>query len=514
MGKKKPPICNVGDRISGPGKSQGIVEHNAYTSIKPYKIRWDNGLFGIYNAKDFDKYGYKAHPPEPELKDIQEQEQLWSQLGIEDITPEQPQTTEFWRLKAGLHPVEYQEGIENFAIACHQLSLFEQLELCEKRITQQQERLAEIKRIKPSAARKAEESVTAAVAEENKRINQLQLQIKTAESASPHKFTGDENYPFQLGDIIECDYYRGRELEVVEVSDDAPTRIGVRFTDGVREGKTFYTDKVACHLLRRGNQSPACNQSEAQPSDSLINKHFYADHLEVIVEAIANPQNWRETPNSPIIRAVKVRPWWNKLRDRVLPESLLVPLEELTEVTNFSESPSKEFCSNSPENSLEKSQTHTEKERRWWVGDRLIGELNTGEIIDATDEEVTITWTNTKGGRCSEVYRRHQLKDLTDFQYEETPTKERESRQVGSLYQYTKNAEDKAGIIQTYPKVEGERRRDEDSHWYWGFSYIEKSLGKWRDKSAAIPRKKLSAVRKAIADGKPHTYILQEILNK
>jgi hypothetical protein len=88
------------------------------------------------------------------------------------------------------------------------------------------------------------------------------------------------------------------------------------------------------------------------------------------------------------------------------------------------------------------------------------------------------------------------------------------SRQTGSLYQYTANKADKLGTIHTYPKVENERKHDEDSHWYWGFSYVEKENGKWKDKSAAIPRKKLSEVRAALRAKKPYTYILQEILGK
>lgn len=88
------------------------------------------------------------------------------------------------------------------------------------------------------------------------------------------------------------------------------------------------------------------------------------------------------------------------------------------------------------------------------------------------------------------------------------------SRQTGSIYQYTANKANKLACIQTYPKVEGDRKRDEDSHWYWGFSYVEKERGKWRDKSAAIPRKKLGSVRAALRAGKSYKYILQEILGK
>lgn len=87
------------------------------------------------------------------------------------------------------------------------------------------------------------------------------------------------------------------------------------------------------------------------------------------------------------------------------------------------------------------------------------------------------------------------------------------TKQTGSVYQYTAIRAGKNGK-EEYPKVEGDRKRDEDSHWYWGFSYVEKSNGKWRDKSASIPKKRLTAVRQALRDEKPYTYILREILGK
>jgi hypothetical protein len=96
----------------------------------------------------------------------------------------------------------------------------------------------------------------------------------------------------------------------------------------------------------------------------------------------------------------------------------------------------------------------------------------------------------------------------------EPDLREKSSKQTGSIYQYTANKADKLLNIHTYPKVEGERKREEDSHWYWGFSYVEKERGKWRDKSAAIPKSKVSAVRAALRDGKPYTYILEKILGK
>lgn len=77
--------------------------------------------------------------------------------------------------------------------------------------------------------------------------------------------------------------------------------------------------------------------------------------------------------------------------------------------------------------------------------------------------------------------------------------------QSGSLYRYTST---KKGIV--YPRVEGERRRDIDDHWLWGFKYLEKdALGKWRSRSASVSKKKLNAVREALSAGSNYLEILR-----
>jgi hypothetical protein len=343
-----------------------------------------------------------------------------------------------------------------------------------------------------------------------------------------HNFTGDKDFPFKKGDILTCDFYSGRELEVTEELDH-PGRVGVKFVDGGRSGKTFYTDKIACHLLTRGNQSvkeewkigdhcltdqgsgmithiwgrkatiqlnrggstqiklyhlkptsdgPADyslgkpetltstkTEEELTPTDDrAVGKHFWCDRLTVAVEVLT-VHNWRETPKSTeIIKGARCRPWWNKdCWGNNFPEYLVLALDELVEIEKFS-SPLKQL------NSLEKSESPINP---------LTG------ISPNSDSPVIGSSPNSYQGK-----------------------------QTGSLYQYTANKQNKAGATQTYPKVEGDRKREEDSHWYWGFSYVEKSGGKWRDKSAAIPRKKLSAVRAALREQKPYSYILQEVLGK
>ncbi|HEY9601223.1 MAG TPA: hypothetical protein V6C85_06400 [Allocoleopsis sp.] len=64
--------------------------------------------------------------------------------------------------------------------------------------------------------------------------------------------------------------------------------------------------------------------------------------------------------------------------------------------------------------------------------------------------------------------------------------------------------------------MSGSRDKFTDTHWYWNFSYKEKDpdTNLWVSRSAAVKRSQLAAVRKAIADGKPYTYTLKEILGK
>jgi hypothetical protein len=82
---------------------------------------------------------------------------------------------------------------------------------------------------------------------------------------------------------------------------------------------------------------------------------------------------------------------------------------------------------------------------------------------------------------------------------------------VGSVYRYTSKKTDKSGTVNIYPKVEVDRCRDIDDHWFWGFSYNEKVEGKWRSRTAAIPKKKLSTVREALSSGSSYLELLRLI---
>jgi hypothetical protein len=63
--------------------------------------------------------------------------------------------------------------------------------------------------------------------------------------------------------------------------------------------------------------------------ENFIGKTCYYDELEII-GTVQGIQNWRPTPRSKeIVIAARFAPWWNQLRNQVLPNWFVVPLDEL-----------------------------------------------------------------------------------------------------------------------------------------------------------------------------------------
>jgi hypothetical protein len=215
--------------------------------------------------------------------------------------------------------------------------------------------------------------------------------------------------------------------------------MGVKFLDKGREGKTFYTDKIVCHLLRRGNQSPAANQLEENPSALLINKHFYCDLHDVAVTVIDEHLIEIDGKTYQSAKGVEVEPWfW---------------AEKLG--------------------------------RTFWVKREELEPLTTEQLVYELTCEVKLP--DRALDQISHSLEKPEIQP---------------SKQTGSLYQYTANRTGKDGIRREYPIVEGrDRDKANDDDWYWGISYVEKVKGKWRDKSASIPRASLPLARAMMRAG-------------
>lgn len=62
------------------------------------------------------------------------------------------------------------------------------------------------------------------------------------------------------------------------------------------------------------------------------------------------------------------------------------------------------------------------------------------------------------------------------------------SKQKGCLYKYLENKKLKDGTIASYPRVIGDRKPDNPTHWRWGFNWEEKIDGEWKGRSiGSIP---------------------------
>lgn len=151
---------------------------------------------------------------------------------------------------------------------------------------------------------------------------------------------------------------------------------------------------------------------------------------------------------------------------------------------------------------------------QWEIGDRFVANSTDAvayQVMDIKPEKIKIKFDNgnTRWYAINllipwcgkQTYLGRSPNASESLGKSQTHT-EKESRQAGSLYQYTSNKRGKDGVIREYPIVEGrDRDRANDNDWYWGISYIESLNGKRCDRSASIPRKSLPLARVLMFSG-------------
>jgi hypothetical protein len=275
------------------------------------------------------------------------------------------------------------------------------------------------------------------------------------------------------------------------------------------------TDEPSCPNKQRSllDESSISTQSlkteeELTPVDeTAVGKHYWCDRLDVTV-TVETVHNWRTSPRAmDLTKAARCRPWWGKF-----PDVMVIVLEDLVEIEKLSclmeERPVEDRLSRSRISEIPSTIS-------------TISEISSPEISSTISAISEISSPEfpvrpITGISPNPIPDDAEVRSLgkSETNSQDKSLEKSQTKQSGSLYQYTANKADKSGNTSTYPKVEGERKREEDSHWYWGYSYIEKSNGKWRDRSASVPRSKLSAVREAMRSGKNYQYILQQVLGK
>lgn len=83
------------------------------------------------------------------------------------------------------------------------------------------------------------------------------------------------------------------------------------------------------------------------------------------------------------------------------------------------------------------------------------------------------------------------------------------SKQKGCLYKYLENKKLKDGTIASYPRVIGDRKPDNPTHWRWGFNWEEKVDGEWKGRSiGSVPVGAIPLIQSMQNEGVP----LEEII--
>jgi hypothetical protein len=75
-------------------------------------------------------------------------------------------------------------------------------------------------------------------------------------------------------------------------------------------------------------------------------------------------------------------------------------------------------------------------------------------------------------------------------------------QQSGSLHQYVKKVKGANGEICEYPKVIGERDRDNINHWNYQLTWKVKVDGKWCPQCRSVPRGKVREIEQILRDGR------------
>lgn len=91
----------------------------------------------------------------------------------------------------------------------------------------------------------------------------------------------------------------------------------------------------------------------------------------------------------------------------------------------------------------------------------------------------------------------------------EAVQKSKGRQRKGCLYKYLENKKLKSGAIASYPRVIGNRKPDNPTHWRWGFNWEEKIDGEWKGRSiGSIPVGAIAMIQSMQKKGVP----LEEII--
>ena len=91
----------------------------------------------------------------------------------------------------------------------------------------------------------------------------------------------------------------------------------------------------------------------------------------------------------------------------------------------------------------------------------------------------------------------------TKSRAESEPELSSKKKPSGCLYRYLEHKKLKSGMIASYPRVEGDRDPDNIDHWRWAYNWEEKIHDDWKNRSIAVPKHLVSAIRTMISVDTP-----------
>lgn len=494
---KKQPIAEVGDRLIVPG-SVGILEAIIPGKKPKYQVKWANDRTGFYTEFELQTITYQIEKKqvEPELEDIQEEEEnLWEQFGIEDITP-------------------YQWQLGNYA--------FDSI-LGEVKILEVNENTVKVL---------TSDNCSPWLSEEGTKL------LRPCEISKPVEFSRESvGSPEQLSLLEGLTGESQLNGTKMQLPSSNPT---LTIESSAQTSETFtQTQENTTSLLE---DFPA--QIPAEPETELE----LLTYLQSLGQCSASSSELLEKPDPS-------SSFWNSLRDLSIEDlehgledcewaDIKASIQSSRQRMNLARTLRGKDCLSFPtllaghgRKYRDVGLTHCET---WWKQNviREIGLQLSSEAIaslhgfpanwfkaisppcHAQPDTQDDSQPESLEGKLSLSPRQKSHSNASNESGQslaeslgklETHT-ERESKQAGSLYQYTSNKRGKDGVIREYPIVEGrDRDRALDDDWYWGISYIEVLNGKRCDcprgtarrvdRSASIPRKSLPLARVMMSAG-------------
>jgi hypothetical protein len=85
------------------------------------------------------------------------------------------------------------------------------------------------------------------------------------------------------------------------------------------------------------------------------------------------------------------------------------------------------------------------------------------------------------------------------------------SKQSGSLHQYVKKVAGENGEIVEYPKIIGERNKNNINHWHYQLTWKMKIDGKWRTCCRSVPRHKVESIKRILRDGQGLAVVIEKL---